>query len=157
MNRQHYALGLATGTYRGQPFINRQPLPFHPDTADFSDFGDCVLLSSIGIFAINRTAHRAKRSLELREELMFDAAYHALGLDRKREHNRIAARLETARSLTSCTREDCAVLDIFDELDPDFPPEEDHDYDKPVAEVEETLLSWRERVAVHHPGWAKGR
>lgn len=39
------------------------------------------------------------------------------------------------------------MLDIFDDLDPDFPPEEEHDYDKPVAELEETLLSWRERIA----------
>lgn len=33
----------------------------------------------------------------------------------------------------------------FDDLDPDFPPEEEHDCDKPVAEMEDTLLSRRER------------
>lgn len=28
------------------------------------------------------------------------------------------------------------MTDIFDDLDPDFPPEEEHDYDKAVSEVE---------------------
>lgn len=35
--------------------------------------------------------------------------------------------------------------DIFDDLDPDFPPEEEHDYDKAVSEVEEKLLDPHER------------
>lgn len=39
--------------------------------------------------------------------------------------------------------------DIFDDLDPDFPPEEEHDYDKAVSEVEETLTP-RELFAIQH-------
>lgn len=35
----------------------------------------------------------------------------------------------------------------FDDLDPDFPPEEEHDYDKPVAELEEGLTK-QDRVVL---------
>lgn len=94
---QYYALGVATGTYRGQAFINRQPLPFHPDTANFSEFADRVLLSSIGIFAIERSDHRAKRRAQADHREMLEAAYLAVGLDRAAEHGRIAARLEGKR------------------------------------------------------------
>lgn len=95
---QYYAHGLATGTYRGQTFANRQPLPFDPDTADFSDQHDRVMLSSIGIFSVDSLAHRIRRSLELRERLMLEVAFHAIGLDRDREHAKIAARLEAGKT-----------------------------------------------------------
>ncbi len=42
--------------------------------------------------------------------------------------------------------------DIFDDLDPDFPPEEEHDYDKPISEIEQRLLSYHERKMIRHGG-----
>lgn len=42
------------------------------------------------------------------------------------------------------------MLDMFDDLDPEFPPEEEHDYDKAVSEVQATLLDSQERWYARH-------
>jgi hypothetical protein len=76
------------------PFANRQPWPLRPDTADFSDFGDRITLGRLGIFSVDRTAHRLKRALESQNEQMIEAAYAAIGKDRDAEHRKIAAELE---------------------------------------------------------------
>lgn len=117
MNRQYYAHGLATGTYRGQTFANRQPLPFNADTADFTAFGDRILLASIGVFATDSTAHRGKRGLQRNTDLMLAAAFHAIGLDRVVEHNKIAARLEVGKTDGVWARSTKAYASACHELD----------------------------------------
>lgn len=117
-----YALGLATGTYRGQPFANRQPLPFHPDTANFESTADRVLLASIGIFSCDTTAHRAKRDAQAGRERMTEAAYLAVGLDRRAEHAAVARNLKlpnsgiwvtsTGEYAAACAQRDQEIVDL---------------------------------------------
>lgn len=89
---------ISDGPYRGVHFVNPQPLPLHPDTANFTDLFDRAALATLGIFSIDRTAHRAKRRLEAYEEATFDGAYEYLGLDRKDAHDDLCRRLETGRT-----------------------------------------------------------
>lgn len=85
----------ARGPYTGHPFVNPQPYPLHADTANFTDYGDRCKLSTLGIFSTDTLRHRAKRDTETATRLMYEAAYREYGLDRNREHNRIAAEMES--------------------------------------------------------------
>lgn len=84
----------ARGPYLGHKFANPQPYPLHADTADFTDYGDRAKLATLGIFSVDKLQHRAKRDRETATRLMYEAAYREYGLDRKREHDRIAAEME---------------------------------------------------------------
>ena len=86
------------GPYFGQPFANPQPWPLHADTADFTDYGDRAMLSTLGIFSTDAKRHRAKRDQETATRLMYEQAYRQFGLDRNREHNRIAAEMEAGKT-----------------------------------------------------------
>ena len=84
----------ARGPYLGHKFANPQPYPLHADTADFTDYGDRAMLATLDIFPSDALRHRAKRDRETATRLMYEAAYRQFGLDRKREHDRIAAEME---------------------------------------------------------------
>lgn len=88
-----YLTHVPEGTYEGQAFHNPQPLPLDADTADFSDFGDRINLSTLGIFHDDRTDYRKLREQQTRHRAKIEAAYASLGLNRDREHARIAARI----------------------------------------------------------------
>lgn len=88
-----YLTHVPHGTYEGQQFHNPQPLPLHPDTANFRYFGDCNKLATLGIFHIDRTDHRKAREQQNRYREALESAYASLGLNRKREHAKIAARI----------------------------------------------------------------
>lgn len=82
------------GPYFAQPFANPQPFPLHADTADFTDYGDRGKLATLGIFSTDSARFREKRAGQAATERMYDDAYAAFNLDRKREHARIAAEIE---------------------------------------------------------------
>lgn len=97
MTRQHYALAAAIGCH-SRPFANRQPLPLHADTANFESYADRVTLSLLGIFSVDSTAHRAKRAAQAADLEMIEAAYRTCGLNRTREHDKIAAEMERTKT-----------------------------------------------------------
>lgn len=78
------------GVYTGQSFANPQWLPLDPNTADFSDHNDCVLLASLGVFHTDADWFKAKREAEAADRELLDAAYAACGLDRRAEYAKIA-------------------------------------------------------------------
>lgn len=88
-----YLTHVPDGVYVGQAFRNPQPLPLDADTANFNDFGDRINLSTLGIFSINRTDHRKAREQQNRNRAAIENAYASIGLNRKREHAKIAARI----------------------------------------------------------------
>lgn len=88
------------GVYTGKPFANPQPNPLNADTADFSDFGDCTLLASLGVFHTDAKWFKAKRSLEREEASRIVGAYHWIGLNRREELTRV--RSEVATILGDC-------------------------------------------------------
>lgn len=77
------------GPYVGQPFANPQPNPLNADTADFSDFGDCTKLATLGVFHTDGTQFKRKRSEQRAAQLVIAGAYEWLGLDRTAESVRI--------------------------------------------------------------------
>lgn len=84
-----YQREVPRGTYAGQPFANPQPLPLAADTADFSDFGDCTKLATLGVFHTDGTQFKRKRSEQRAAQLVIAGAYEWLGLDRTAESVRI--------------------------------------------------------------------
>lgn len=78
-----------TGPYAGQPFKNAQPNPLSAETADFSDFGDCNKLATLGVFAIDKASFKQRRALEREAAGRIAGAYHWIGLNRRAELSRI--------------------------------------------------------------------
>lgn len=90
MHKQYVCIG--TGPVLAE-FNNRQPecwTRLTADNADFRDFDDRVTLAGLGIFSIDRAAHRAARQLQALLDQRVADAYVYLGLDRKAEQRRIA-------------------------------------------------------------------
>lgn len=88
-----YITRVLYGPYAGQPFTNPQPAPLSPDTADFRDYGDRSALATLGIFSSDRAANRLARWREAAYEAGNGAVYAAAGLNRRREHAKIASRI----------------------------------------------------------------
>ncbi len=66
----------------------------HIDRCSFRGFHSRILLASAGVFSVDRTEHRNRREAQALGAATLETAYRALGLERRREHNRIAAEME---------------------------------------------------------------
>ena len=119
--------------------VRRRPgaktLPVRPLTGDdFAEFHQRIILAELGYFSIDLPEHKARRAEQEARKWEIAAAYHALGINQKREYDRIAGAIpnsegtwprSTARYARDVESLDNCVLAHAEDLD------------KPVAEVQE--------------------
>lgn len=69
--------------------------PHLADRVNFADFHNRIRLADeLDVFSVDRTEHRNRREAQALGAATLETAYRALGLERRREHNRIAAEME---------------------------------------------------------------
>lgn len=92
-----------------------------PIGADFTDYGDRIMLAELGYFSVDLPEHRARRERDALRTRYLEEAYDVLNLDRTEQHALIAARLEgkrfdgiwarsTGEYSAACRRLDEAIL-----------------------------------------------
>lgn len=122
-----YLTTVPFGPYKGATFYTPQRLWFtqeegywlDPDTCSFTQ-GDDLFLSTLGVFSINRTAHRTNRKRGASLDHFIQGAYLWLGLEREVEHKRLCQQVgqtegvwatSSGRHAVLCAQEDRRVLE----------------------------------------------